>query len=71
MRTDAIEKEDITKAEKIEQLCSAALDKEKASKRFAEIIHNKNEVIVKVKKRIIGHIVEINNELKFQYLINL
>lgn len=61
----------LTKAEKIEKLCSDALDKEKINKRFAEIIHNKNEVIVKVNKRIIGHVVEINNELKFQYLINL
>lgn len=59
----------LTKAEKIEILCSDALDKEKINKRFAEIIHNKNEVIVKVKKRIIGHVIEENGDLMFQYCI--
>lgn len=60
-------KKEPTKAELIEELCSTVLDKEKIDKKYAEIIMKRNQVIIKIKKRIIGHVVETNGMFNFQY----
>ena len=62
-------KKEPTKAELIEELCSTVLDKEKVNKKHAEIIMKRNQVIIKIKKRIIGHVVECNGMFNFQYYI--
>lgn len=58
------------KAEQIEAVCSAVLDQEKANPKHAEIVINRSEVLVKVKKKVLGRVVETNGTFNFQYLIS-
>ena len=58
------------KAEQIEAVCSAVLDQEKANPKHAEIVINRKEVLVKIKKKVLGRVVETNGTYNFQYLIS-
>lgn len=58
------------KAEQIEAVCSAVLDHEKVNPNHAEIVINRTEVWVKVKNKILGHVVEQNGTFNFQYVIS-
>lgn len=62
-------KETLTKAEAIEKLCNRVLDKEKANRRYVEILIKRTEVQIKIKKRIIGYVVERKGTYVFQYSI--
>lgn len=59
-----------TKAELIEEVCTAVLEAEKANPNHAEIVINRTEVWVKVKNKILGHVVEQNGTFNFQYVIS-
>lgn len=59
-----------SKADQIEAVCSAVLDQEKANPKHAEIIINRSEVLVKIKKKVLGRVVETNGTFNFQYLIS-
>lgn len=63
-------KETLPKAEAIEKLCNRVLDKEKANRKYAEILIKRTEVQIKIKKRIIGYVVEEQGCYKFQYVIS-
>lgn len=55
------------KAEQIEAVCSAVLDQEKANPMHAEIVIKMAEVLVKIKGKIIGRVVDSNGAYNFEY----
>ena len=63
-------KQTINKAELIEAVCSAVLDKENANPKQAEIVINRKEILVKLKNKVLGRVVETNGVYNFQYLIS-
>lgn len=69
-KTSEAKKPKPTKAELIEAVCMAVLKKEKANPKHAEIVINRSEVLVKIKKKVLGHVVETNGTFNFQYLIS-
>lgn len=59
-----------SKADKVEAVCTAVLEKENANPNHAEIVINRTEILVKVKNKILGHVVEQNGTFNFQYVIS-
>lgn len=59
-----------TKAELIEEVCTAVLEKENANPNHAEIVINRTEVLVKNKNKTLGRVVETNGTFNFQYVIS-
>jgi len=57
----------MSKAENIENLCSGILEQRKVKPADAEIVHERKQVLIKVKNKAIGHVIETKGKYKFQF----